>query len=128
MGLALIGWGRRATLRPLLRLLSLYWRRRLTIRALHSFPLVTRLTRGSSTGRRGDRLPNSRWRADSTLLMFSCAALRCRRAEALTLQSSAVTLRRGLSCHALRGIWLLAWSSRWLPTMLLLLRRCTLES
>ena len=127
MGLALIGWRRRATLRPLLRLLSLLWRRRLAISALHSFPLAARLTRGSATGRRGDRLPSSRWRAGSTLLMFSCAH-RCRRAEALTLQSSAVTLRRGLSCPALRGIWLLAWSSRWLPTMLLLLRRCTLES
>ena len=45
MGLALIGWRRRATLRPLLRLLSLLWRRRLAISALHSFSLVTRLTR-----------------------------------------------------------------------------------
>ena len=128
MGLALIGWGRRATLRPLLRLLSLLWRRRLTISALHSFSLDARRIRGSATGRRCDRLPNSRWRADSTLLMFSCAALRCRRAEALTLQSSAVTLRRGLSCHALRGIWLLAWSSRWLPRTLGPLPRCSPDS
>ena len=127
VGLALIGCGRRATLRPLLRLLALLWRRRLTISALHSFSLVARLTRGSATRRRGDRLPNSRWRTGSTLLMFSCAQ-RCRRAEPLTLKSSLVTLRRSLSCPTMRGIWLLTWSSRWLATMLLLLRRCTLES
>ena len=127
MGLALIGWGRRATLRPLLRLLSLLWRRRLTISALHSFPLAARLTRGSATGRRGDRLPKSRWRTGSTLLMFSCAQRR-RRAEPLTLESSLVTLGRSLSCPTMRGIWLLTWSSRWLAPMLLLLRRCTLQS
>ena len=61
---------------------------------------------------------------DSTLLMFSCAQ-RCRRAEPLTFiadPAAESVLPR------LRGIWLLAWSSRWLATMLWLLRRCTLES
>jgi hypothetical protein len=125
--LTVIGCGRRATLLALLRLPGLSWRRRLTRSALHSFSLDARRIRGSATGRRGDRLPNSGWRTSSTLLMFSCAK-RCRRAESLTLKSSAVTLRRGLSCTALRGIWLLAWSSRRLPTMLLLFRRCTLDT
>ena len=95
--------------------------------ALHSFSLGARLIRGSATRRRRDRLPKSRWRTGSTLLMFSCAQRR-RRAEPLTLESSLVTLRRNLSCPTMRGIWLLTWSSRWLATMLLLLRRCTLES
>ena len=87
VALAVIGWGRRATLRPLLRLLVLLWRRRLTISALHSFSLAARFTRGSATRRRRDRLTKSRWRTGSALLMFSCAQ-RCRRAEPLTLKSS----------------------------------------
>jgi hypothetical protein len=116
-------------LRPLLRLLALLllWRRRLSVSALHSFPLGARLTRCSATRRRRDRLPNSGWRTSPTLLTFSCAQ-RWRRAEPLTLKSSLVTLRRNLSCPTLRGLWLLTWSSRWLSTLLLLLRRCTLES
>jgi len=125
--LAVIDCGRRATLLALLRLLGLLWRRLLITRALHSFSLDARRIRGSATRRRGDRLPNSGWRTSSTLLTFSCAQ-RCRRAESLTLKSSAITLRRGLSCTALRGIWLLTWSARWRPIMLLLFRRCTLES
>ena len=52
-------------------------------------------------------------------------AAACRTADA---QSSLVTLRRILSCPTMRGIWLLTWSSRWLATMFLLLRRRTLES
>ena len=100
-----IGCGRRATLRPLLRLLALLWRRRLTVSALHSFSLGARFIRISSTSRRRDLLMKSgRWTA-ARLLVFSCAQ-RCRRAEPLTLQSSLVTLRRSLSCPAMRGIWL----------------------
>ena len=96
--------------------------------ALHSFPLVAGITRGSATRRRVDRLPNSSWRTGSTLLMFSCAQRR-RRAEPLTLESSLVTLRRSLSRSTMRAIWLLTWSSRWRTTMLLLLLgRCTLET
>jgi hypothetical protein len=127
VALTLIGWCRRATLRPLLRLLALLWRKRLTISAPHFLSLAARLTRGSATRRRRDRLPRSRWRTGSTLLMFSCAQ-RWRRAEPLTLKSSLVTLRRNLSCPTTRGIWLLTWSSRWLATTFLLLRRCTLDT
>jgi len=127
VALAVIGCGRRATLRPLLRLLVLLRRRRLSVSALHSFSLGARFIRISSTSRRRDLLPKSGWRTGSTLLMFSCAQ-RWRRAEPLTLKSSLVTLRRNLSCPTTRGIWLLTWSSRWLATMFLLLRRATLES
>jgi hypothetical protein len=70
---AVIGCGRRATLRPLLRLLVLLWRRRLSVSALHPFSLCARFTRGSAARRRRDRLPNSGWRTGSTLLTFSCA-------------------------------------------------------
>jgi hypothetical protein len=127
VALAVIGWGWRATLLLALRLLVLLWRRRLSLSALHSFSLGARFTRGSTTRNRRDRLPKSGCRTSSTLLMFSCAQ-RWRRAEPLTLRSSLVTLRRNLSCPTTRGIWLLTWSSRWLATTFLLLRRCTLES
>jgi hypothetical protein len=75
VALAVIGCGRRATLRPLLRLLALLllWRRRLSLSALHPFSLGARFTRGSAARRRRDRLPNSGWRTGSTLLTFSCA-------------------------------------------------------
>jgi hypothetical protein len=91
--LAVIGWGRRATVLPLLwllglglpllRLLVLLWWRWLTISALHSFSLGGRRTRGPATRRQRDRLPKSRWRTGSTLLIFGCASRR-RRAEPLT--------------------------------------------
>ena len=71
-------------------------------------------------------MKSGRWTA-ARLPVFNCASRR-RRAEPLTLRFSLVTLRRNLSCPTLPGTWLLPWSSRWLATMLLLLRRCTLES
>jgi hypothetical protein len=117
--LAVTACDRRAALLPLLRLLVLLWRRWLSVSALHSFALGAR--------RRHDRLPKSGCRTGSTLLMFSCAQ-RWRRAEPLTLKSSLVTLGRSLSCPTTRGIWLLTRSSRWLATMFLLLRRCTLDT
>ena len=117
LSLAAVSSRRRATGLPLLRRLVLLWRRRLTMSALHSFSLGGRRTRGSATRRRVDRLPNSSWRTGSTLLMFSCAQRR-RRAEPLTLESSLVTLRRSLSCSTMRRTTML----------LLLLRRCTLET
>jgi len=125
--LSVIGCRGRATLLLALRLLVLLWRRRLSVSALHFFSLGARFTGGSSTGNRRDRLPKSGCRTGSTLLMFSCAQ-RWRRAEPLTLKSSLVTLRRNLSCPTTRGIWLLTWSSHWLATMFLLLRRGTPES
>lgn len=73
VALAVIGCGRRATLRPLLRLLVLLRRRRLSVSALHSFLLGARLPHGSASRRRRDRLPRSGWRTGSTLLTFSCA-------------------------------------------------------
>ena len=95
--------------------------------ALHSFSLAARFIRRSSTRRRRDLLMKSgRW-TSATLPVFTCASRR-RRAEPLTLRFSLVTLRRNLSCPTLPWTWLLPWSSRWLATMLLLLRRCTLES
>ena len=114
VALAVIGCGRRATLRPLLRLLVLLWRRRLTISALHSFSLAARLTRGSATRRRGDRLAKSGWlHRFQRCSMFSCAQRR-RRAEPLTLTSSLVTLRRSSVLPRHARTWLLTWSSRWL--------------
>ena len=122
VSLAVIGCGRRdASL--LLLLLLVLWRRRLSVSALHSFSLAARLTRCSATRRRRDRLTESRRPTSTTLLTFNCASRR-RRAEPLTLRFSLVTLWRNLSCPTLPGTWLL----RWLATMLLLLRRCTLES
>jgi hypothetical protein len=58
--------------------------------------------------------------------VVNCAHRRC--AEPLTLRSSLVTLLRNLSFPTLGGIWFLTWSSRWLATAFLLLRRCALES
>ena len=69
---------------------------------------------------------SGRWTA-ARLPVFNCASRR-RRAEPLTLRPLLVTLRRNLSCPTLAGTLLLPWSSRWLATMLLLLRRCTLET
>ena len=102
--LAVIGRGRRATGLPLLRLLVLLWRRRLTISALHSFSLAARFTRGSATRRRRHRLTESRRPTSTTLLTFTCASRR-RRAEPLTLVG---TLRRRLPCSTLAGAWFLA--------------------
>jgi len=124
VALAVIGCGRRATLRPLLLLLVLLRRRRLSVSALHSFSLGARFTRISSTSRRRDLLMKSgRWTA-ARLLMFSCAQRRRRAGPYAFI----FALGRSLSCPTMRGIWLLTWSSRWLATMFLLLRRCTLDT
>ena len=97
----------------------------------HERPVLSRcaarFTRRSATRRRRDLLTKSRRRTSATLPVFNCASRR-RRAEPLTLRSLLVTLWRNLSCPTLRGIWFLTRSSRWRPTMLLLLRRCTFES
>ena len=111
----------------LLLLALVLGRRRLSVSALHSFPLAARLTRGSATRRRRDRLTESRRPTSTTLLTFTCAS-RPRRAEPLTLRFSLVTLRRNLPYPTLPGTWFLSWSSRWLAPTLLLLRRCTFES
>jgi hypothetical protein len=117
VALAVIGWGRRATVLLLLlllllllrrrRLLVLLWRRRLTISALRSFSLAARLIRSSSARRRRDLLMKSgRW-TSATLPVFNCAS-RWRRAESLTLRSSVAPLWRNLPLSTLPGTWLLA--------------------
>ena len=124
--LLLLVLGRRLSGRATsLRLLLVLGPRRLSVSALHSFSLAARFIRRSSTRRRRDLLMNSgRW-TSTPLPVFNCASRR-RRAEPLTLRFSLVALRRNLS--TLPGTWLLPWSARWLATMFLLLRRCTLES
>ena len=108
----------------LLLLVLVTGRRRLSVGALHSFSLGARFIRGSATSRMRALLTKSgRWTA-AMLPVFNCARRR-RRAEPYTF---VVTLRRILSWFNLPGAWLLPWSSRWLATMLLLLRPCTLKT
>ena len=125
--LALSGWGRRATGLPQRGLLVLLWRRRLTMSTLHSLSLGARLIRLSSSGRRRDLLTRS-WLCTSARLPAFTRSHGRRRAELLRRRTLLVTLRRRLFRPTSRGIWLLTGPSRWLTTLLLLLRRRTLQS
>src|SRR2546429_6792881 len=112
--LPVLGSRRRATLLLLLRL---------AVRALTTFSLAARFTRGSGTSGRVDRLMTSRRRTScATLLVFTCAGRR-RCAESLTLRCSLAPLWRNLPWFALLRTWLLAQSSRRRPSMLWLRRR-----
>jgi len=126
MALSVSGCWRRATLLPLLllRRLMRLWRRRLTVSGTHPFSLGAQFLCVCPTRRRRDLLMNSGRRTAARLPLSSCTE-RCRRAEP---HGFVMTLRRSLSCPTLRGIRLFARSSRWRATMLLLLRRCTLET
>jgi hypothetical protein len=125
LSLAAVSSRRRATL--VLRLLVLLWWRRLITSALHSFSLAARLTRLSSTRRRRDLLTRS-WLCNSPRLgLFSCAhrCLGCRRPEP---HRFVLTLWRILRWLTLSLTLLLTGSSRWLTTLLLLARRCALQT
>ena len=87
--------------------------------ALHSFSLAARLTRGSATRRRGDRLTKSRWRTVRHVARCSPApeAAACRTADAQVLprdpaaESVLLHLARDLAPHlvvALAGDHVLA--------------------
>lgn len=124
--LAVIGCGRHATtLLPLFRrLLVLLARRRLTTSPLHSFAFGTRFIRLSSTSRRRDLLTRS-WLCPSPRLALLSCTHRGRRAELYRL---ILTLWRILWRLTLPWTLLLTRPSRWLTTLLLSLRRRTLQS
>ena len=112
---------------PLLRLLVLLWRRRLTVSALHPFSLAARLTRLSSTGRRRELLTGS-WLYDSPRLALLSCAHRCPGCRRPELYRFILTLRRILWGLTLPWTLLITGPSRWLTTLFLLLRGRILES
>jgi hypothetical protein len=107
-----------------LRALLLLLRRRLTTSPLHSFSLGTRFIRLSSTGRRRDLLTRS-WLCTSARLPAFTRTHGRRRAELYRL---ILTLWRILWRLTLTWTLLLTGPSRWLTTLLLPLRRRTLQS
>jgi hypothetical protein len=115
----LLGLPETVRLLQLRRRLLLLWPRLLTIRALDPFSLAAHFTCGSATRRRRDRLPKSRWRTSAKLLLFA-GSHRRRRTEPYRL---ILTLWRILWWLTLPWTLLLTGPSRWLATLLLLLRR-----